>query len=300
MKHLESFYRGKRVLVTGGAGFIGSHLVERLVELGAHVTVLDNFSTGNLNNLRSVFSNLTILYTDVSSSYNALKATLNKDIVFHLAAFISVPQSIQQPALCNKINTQGTKNILDGCVQNKVPMVVYSSSSAVYGNKNNSCSEHDQPQPLTPYAKSKLAAEKLCADYALEHNLKTASLRYFNVYGDRQNPQGPYASVVAKFKQLLKEGKPLTIYGDGNQTRDFVHVSDVVEANLQIGALDQAQGEVFNIGSGKSITLFQLIEQLKQELAIDKSSVVFHAPRDGDILHSQANCSKYMRVIASR
>ncbi len=297
MKHLETFYRGKKVLVTGGAGFIGSHLVERLVQLGAQVTVLDNFSTGKLSNLRSVFSYLTILYADVSSAYNALKATLNKDIVFHLAAFISVPQSVQQPVLCNKINVDGTNNILEGCLQNKVPTVIYSSSSAVYGNRNKNCSELDVVEPLTPYAKSKLAAEALCLDYAKKYNVKTACLRYFNVYGDRQSPHGDYASVVAKFRKLLQEGKPLTIHGDGKQTRDFINVADVVEANLQIAALDQLQGDIFNIGSGKSMTLFGLIDQLKQELAIDKSSVVFDAPREGDILHSQANCSKYMNMV---
>ncbi len=298
MKNLEAFYQGKKVLVTGGAGFIGSHVVERLVELGSQVTVLDNFSTGTLNNLRSVLSRVTIRYADVSSAYSVFKATANQDVVFHFAAFISVPQSLQQPSVCNRVNTEGTKNVLDGCVQNNVKTMIFSSSAAVYGNKNGYCSEGDVPQPLSPYAKSKLDGETMCAEYAQKNGLNVVSLRYFNVYGDRQNPHGSYAAVVAKFKQLLLEGKPLTVYGDGKQTRDFVHVSNIVQANLQLAMFDQLKGDVFNIGSGKSITLLELIDQLKQELAIEKSAVVFDVPREGDIVQSQASCSKYFTAVA--
>lgn len=297
MKLLESFYRGKRVLVTGGAGFIGSHLVEQLVKLGAHVTVLDNLSTGNLNNLKSVFGYVSVICADIATQYSVLKATMHKDIVFHLASFISVAQSIQKPVICNAINVQGTRNVLEGCVQNNVATLVHASSSAVYGNKSNNCSEQDELDPLTPYAHSKVEAERLCFDYARQFGLKAASLRYFNVYGERQNPTGPYASVVAKFRRLLREGKPLPVYGDGMQTRDFVEVSKIVEANLRIATLDTLQGDVFNIGSGKSMTIFELIEQLKRELSIKESSVVFSAPRDGDILYSQANCTKYRSLI---
>ncbi|MFH0898728.1 MAG: NAD-dependent epimerase/dehydratase family protein [bacterium] len=301
MSEVETFYKDKKVLVTGGAGFIGSHLVEKLVKLGAHVTILDNFSTGNLNNLSPIITQINVLYADITSPYSCIKATTNKDIVFHLAAFISVPGSIENPDFCHKVNVEGTKNILQACVENKTQTLVLSSSAAVYGDKEDPCTENDLPNPTSPYGKSKVEGEKLCKEYAQTSALATACLRYFNVYGERQDPNGHYAAAAAKFKQNLLNKKPITIYGDGKQTRDFVHVSKVVQANLTIAHIAQQEnlkGEIFNVGTGKSINLFQLVEILEQELNTKTTEFTFLPSRSGDIPHSQANCEKYKRVLA--
>lgn len=294
MKALQKFYNNKKVLVTGGAGFIGSHLVEKLVELGARVTVLENPYSCSINNLKSVIHAINILYADVRSDYSCLKATTNQDIVFHIAALVSVAESMKNPDLCYAINTQGTKNILEGCRQNSVGMVVFSSSSAVYGNKTDPCVENDHLNPQSPYAISKMQGEALCKEYSDRYGMNTAILRYFNVYGQRQNPNGPYAAVVARFTQLLKEGMPLPVFGDGLQTRDFIHVSKVVEANLIMGMQTTMKGDIFNIGTGSSITLLELIEQLKKELNINAAEIHYLPAREGDIKHSHANCSKYL------
>ncbi|MFH1831884.1 MAG: NAD-dependent epimerase/dehydratase family protein [bacterium] len=297
MKHLEAFYKGKNILVTGGAGFIGSHIAQALVGLGARVTILDNFSAGNLSNLSSVFTYINLQYADITSAYSCLQAAKNKDIVFHLAAFTSVPGSIANPDLCTKINVLGTKNILEACKDRGVKTFIYSSSAAVYGNKTEDCTETDPTNPQSPYASSKVLGEKLCKEYSDAMIVSTACLRYFNVYGDRQNPNGSYAAAVAKFKHNLLNKKPITIYGDGTQTRDFVHVSDVVKANLNIAMLENMKGDIYNIGSGKSMNLLELIEKLELELNIKKTDITFESRRAGDIVHSNANCSKYKNLV---
>ncbi len=290
---LQRFYDKKQVLITGGAGFIGSHLAEKLVALGARVTVLDNFSSGNLTNLKSVVSSINLLYADIRSPYSCLKATTQQDIVFHLAAFISVPESMVHPETCMEVNAQGTSHILHAAAKNGVKKVVLSSSSAVYGNAKETCSEDDQPMPMSPYAESKLEAERLCKQFSEKTALATTCLRYFNVYGDRQNPMGSYAAVVAKFTHLLQARQPITIFGDGQQTRDFIPVAKVVEANLLVG-MDQAHSNtVFNIGSGQSISLLTLLGQLETKLAIKNQGIAFLPARQGDILHSQATCQKF-------
>ena len=296
---LKAFYAGKRILVTGGAGFIGSHVAQALVDLGARVTVLDNFSTGNINNLRAIFSSVTIHYADITSSYSTLKATENKDLVFHLAAFISVPQSVQNPAYCKKINIDGTKNVLRGSAHNGVSHLIFSSSSAVYGNTNAVCSEDSALMPTSPYAESKMIGEQLCKEYATTTNLATTCLRYFNVYGERQSPTSEYAGVVARFKMALLNNQPITIFGDGTQTRDFIEVSEVVRANLMLGCNTASKGEIYNIASGKSINLLQLIEKLEHELKTSRANTQFMPQREGDIQHSTAQCSKYLQALSS-
>ena len=258
-QQLQNFYRGKRVLITGGAGFIGSHLAEQLVALGAHVTILDNLSTGSKENLRLINKDVELIIGDIRDAVCVDRSTKNKNIVFHLAAFISVPLSMENPALCHDINIHGTKNVLQSCCTNRVATFVLSSSCAVYGSKNGICKEDDLPKPESPYAASKLADEQLCKQYSL--CLSTIGLRYFNVYGDRQNPQGHYAAVVAKFAHNLQHHLPLTIFGDGQQTRDFVHVSHIALANLIVGMQKKRKGEIFNIGTGKSFTLLSLVNR---------------------------------------
>jgi nucleoside-diphosphate-sugar epimerase len=299
MESLQKFYDKKRVLVTGGAGFIGSHLVEKLVSLGARVTIFDNFSAGSLANLKSVVHAINVIYADVRSPYSCLKATANQEIVFHLAAFISVPESFKDPQLCYNINIDGTNNMLTGCEKNSVKTFIYSSSSAVYGNKNSICSETDQLHPESPYAISKHKGELATKHYFQTYRLNTAILRYFNVYGQRQNPNGAYAAVVAKFTQQLLTKEPLTIFGDGKQTRDFIHVSKVVDANLMVAMHDALHGDVFNVGTGRSMNLLQLIDHLEKELKIQRTAVSFMPARQGDIEHSQANCEKYQKLCPS-
>ncbi len=294
---LQQFYEKKQVLVTGGAGFIGSHLVEKLVALGARVTVLDNFSSGNLTNLKAVVSAINLLYADIRSPYSCLKATTQQEVVFHLAAFVSVPESIVYPDVCKLVNTQGTYHLLDAAAKNGVKRLVLSSSSAVYGDANGTCSEDDLPTPMSPYAESKFEAEQLCKEFSEKTDLATTCLRYFNVFGDRQNPHGSYAAVVAKFTHLLQAGQPITIFGDGQQTRDFINVSKAVEANLLVG-MGQATGNaVFNIGSGQSISLLTLLGQLEDRLSIKNKGISFLPARQGDILHSQAQCQKFTSFV---
>jgi len=289
---LENFYKGKKVLVTGGAGFIGSHIVEKLVELGAKVTILDNFSTGKINNLYKVIADITVFYSDICASSSTLRATAGQEIVFHLAALASVPQSIQNPKQCHKVNVEGTQNLLDCCHKNNIKTFIFSSSSAVYGNKNGLCQEDSPTAPQSPYAESKLQGENLCKKYA-ELGMNTASLRYFNVYGERQNPNGYYAAVVAKFKHNLLNNLPITIFGDGHQTRDFIDVNLVANANLEMGTLTGLKGEAINIASGKSINLLELVIQLENELNVKSTEIKFEPARQGDVMFSQASCEKF-------
>lgn len=297
MMELQNFYKDKQVLVTGGAGFIGSHLVEKLVELGARVTVFDNFSTGSLNNLRAVLPFITVSFGDVRSAYSIQRATQHKDIVFHLAAFISVPLSIEQPELCHATNVLGTRNVLEGCKENNVVTFIFASSCAVYGNTNTANFEDDPVNPTTPYAHSKVKGEALCKEYAQQYNISTATLRYFNVYGDRQRTNGEYAAVVAKFKENLLNRKPITIFGTGKQTRDFVAVGDVVLANLKVAMLPELRGEIFNIGSGKSTNLLDLLAQLEKDLNIQRAGITFAPARSDDIFYSCASCEKYKNKV---
>jgi nucleoside-diphosphate-sugar epimerase len=299
MEELQRFYAGKRILVTGGAGFIGSHLVEKLVALGARVTILDNFTTGSLSNLKTVVHAINIMYADVRSTYSCLKATLNQDLVFHLAALISVPESVSNPDLCYRINIDGTHNMLNACKKNLVPTFVYASSSAVYGAKNSLCAETDEPNPQSPYAVSKYRGEQLCRQYTRDYGINTVILRYFNVFGERQNPNGPYAAVRAKFIHLLRTNQPLTIYGDGTQTRDFINVAQVVEANVVVGMQSMLCGEIFNVASGASINLLELIAQLESELGIRHTSLIFQPTRPGDVEHSKAKIEKLHQLLTT-
>ncbi len=297
MKSVKEFYKDKRILITGGAGFIGSHIAEELIKNKAKVTVLDNFSTGNINNLKKTFPQINIIYGDIANSFTCFSATKNIDTVFHLAALASVKQSIQYPKICDEININGTKNLLEECRKNKVKTFIFSSSAAVYGNKNEQCNENDKLNPLSPYAKSKIEGEQLCKRYSDDYKINTACLRYFNVYGERQDPNGEYAAVVAKFMNNLKNNKPITIFGDGKQTRDFIHVSKVVQANLKIAMQDSLNGEKINIATGKSIDLLELLNNLEKETLNKRVDLLFKPARKGDILHSIANCTKYTKLI---
>ncbi len=296
---LKKFFKDLPVLVTGGAGFIGSHVVEKLVELGAIVTVLDDLSSGSLDNLERVREVVTLEIGSITDFETCLKATRGKAVVFHLAAFISVPDSLQNPRRCYDVNVNGTLNLLEACRQNGVERFALSSSAAVYGSGHEICSEDAATKPESPYGASKLMDEILCQQYARNFGMKTICLRYFNVFGDRQNPNGAYAAVVAKFKHQMRNNLPVTIFGDGLQTRDFIHVTQVAEANLTLAMLEDESmtGEPYNIGTGKTVNLLELFDQLKKEFPAYHEPLVFAPARPGDIKYSKADCHKYYETI---
>jgi nucleoside-diphosphate-sugar epimerase len=294
-------YNGLRVLITGGCGFIGSHLAHRLVELGAHVTILDDLSSGTLANIEAISHKVTVITKSITDYQACLEATKNIAVVFHLAAFISVPQSLENPTLCADININGTANMLEAARINNVERFVFSSSAAVYGRHEGVCVESMACHPESPYGYSKLIGELLCQQYAKNFSLNTVCLRYFNVYGERQNPHGQYAAVRATFKHRMLHNLPITIFGDGLQTRDFVPVEKVVDANLQLAMLDPhlMRGAAFNIATGHSISLLDLIDALRLEFPYYNAAISFAASRPGDVQHSAADCRKYMHAIAT-
>jgi len=300
MKDLHQFYKNKNVLVTGGAGFIGSHIAQSLCSFGACVTILDDFSSGSLDNLKDFCKEFTLFASDITSFKACMKATKKQSIVFHTAAFVSVPESVKNPALCEKINVEGTQNLLEACRANGVEKFVFSSSAAVYGERKDRCKEADTPNPQSPYANSKLAGEKLCKQYSEEHGIETACLRYFNVYGERQPLKNSYSGVVAQFKNSLLKQRPIVVYGDGKQRRDFISVTKVARANLAVAMLSKLNGEIFNVATGESITMLELVGKLEKETGKKRTGIEFKPARSGDIFYSSANCQKYNRFFAEK
>lgn len=298
---LAEFYKNKPVLVTGGCGFIGSHIAQKLVELGARVTIIDDLSTGSLNNIQNINNNITFLQKSIVDFDACLQATENNEIIFHLAAFISVPQSMQDPTACHRTNIDGTFNLLEAARRNQCRRFVLSSSAAVYGPNLNVCTETTPCAPTSPYGLSKLIGELYCKEFTQNFNIETVMLRYFNVYGPRQNPNGAYTAVVAKFTDLMKQNKPVTIFGDGTQTRDFIPVEKVAKANLLLGMapIEKVNGEVFNIATGNSMNLLELVDQLKKDYPGYNQEIIFKPARAGDIKHSRADCTKFTALCAT-
>ncbi len=296
---LKVFYQATPVLVTGGCGFIGSHLTELLVAYGARVTVLDDLSTGFEKNIAPIQNKITFINGSITDHATCLKATEGQKIIFHLAAATSVPDSIERPEHCHRINIDGTFNILNAARLNNVERFILSSSSAVYGQTEGISTESDPCNPLSPYGFSKLIDEYLCQQFSTNYGILVAMLRYFNVYGPRQNPDAAYAAVVAKFSALMEADEPLTIFGDGTQTRDFVHVSQVATANLITGMMLSAKttGQAFNVASGKSINLFELIDLLKKDYPQYSGSIIFKPTRQGDVAHTAAQCAKFKETF---
>ncbi|MEW6094025.1 MAG: SDR family oxidoreductase [Chloroflexota bacterium] len=274
-----------RVLVTGGAGFIGSHLVEELLQRGDSVRVLDNFSTGRRENLESFQGDLGIIEADLRDAEQVKQAVKGVDLVFHLAAFISVPESMQDPETCFSVNVGGTVGLLEASRRAGVRKVVLASSTAVYGDTDVFPTTEDTPlHPLSPYAVSKQVNELYTRLYSRTFGLPVIALRFFNVYGPRQRPDSDYAAAIPIFVNRLVSGQPIDIYGDGKQSRDFVYVKDVVRANL-LAAESEAAGEAYNVCSGKETTLLDLLEELS-EVSPCQPEVRFEAPRPGDIYRS--------------
>jgi len=296
-------YKNIPVLITGGCGFIGSHLAHKLVSLGAQVTVLDNLSTGTLENIQDIKHQITFIQDTIINPQACIRAAKNKKIIFHLAASISVPESIINPTECYATNITGTINVLEAARINAVDRFIFSSSAAVYGNYEGACHENLPCDPQSPYGYSKQIGELLCSQYTRNYALNTTCLRYFNVYGTRQNYTSPYAGVVAKFRHNIQHNLPIHLFGDGLQTRDFVPVETVVDANLKLALRDQQRDQqqvteqIFNIATGTSTTLLSLIENLKKESPGYTGAIIFNPKRPGDVTHSYANCAKYQQLI---
>ena len=273
-----------KFLVTGGAGFIGSHLVRRLSARGA-VSVLDDLSSGKVENLAGV--DCTLFQGSILDTSPLTKACAGVTHVFHLAALVSVPESVSHPARCHEINVEGTRRVLAAAAQAGAKRFVLASSCAVYGDEPTMPKTETSPTaPASPYAESKLAGEKLCA----QAPLPCVALRFFNVYGPRQDPRGPYAAAVPRFLEAARAGNPLTIFGDGHQTRDFVYVEDITAA-LEHAALTPDMTGSFNVASGQSVSVLHLAELILSFTGL--RSKIQHAPaRPGDILHSSASIEK--------
>ena len=278
-------------LVTGGAGFIGSHIVKELVRQGQSVRVLDNLSGGKLENLAPVKDKIHFIQGDICDFSDVLDACGAVDYVLHHAALISVAESMEKPQETGEINVQGTINVLEAARQSGVKRVVFASSAAVYGTRPELPYKETTPIDCqSPYAWSKQAGAELCQLYTKAYGLEAVALRYFNVYGTGQNPNSAYAAVIAKFMQLAAENKPLGIDWDGLQSRDFVNVADVVQANL-LAAQKGVAGEIYNVASGRTHTLLELADTI-EKVSGRKLERISRPKRAGDVHESSADISK--------
>jgi UDP-glucose 4-epimerase len=281
-----------KFLVTGGAGFIGGHIVETLVERGDFVRVLDNFSSGRMENLAAVIKKIELIKADVCSYNACLKATRGIDFVLHQAALRSVPKSMIMPHEYNAVNIGGTLNMLEASLENRVKRFIFASSSSVYGETDRFPQKEDSyPLPISPYALTKLAGEHYCRIFAYQYGLSTVSLRYFNVFGERQSLDDEYAVVIPKFVTCMLKDKNPPIFGTGKQSRDFTYVDNVVKANI-LAAQKQglSAGLVFNIASGRDYTILQLAAILNR-LMNKKLRPKFLKPRPGDVFRTLADLS---------
>lgn len=281
-----------KFLVTGGAGFIGSNIVEELLKRGHNVQTVDNFSTGKLENIQPFLDEIEFLKGDLSDIKIARKAVKGVNFILHQAAIPSVPRSVKDPLKSNNANITATLNLLWAALKAGVKRFVYASSSSVYGDTPTlPKKESIPPNPLSPYAVSKLTGEYYCKVFYKIYGLETVSLRYFNVFGPCQDPRSQYAAVIPKFINLMLRGKQVLIYGDGEQSRDFTYVKNVVEVNLLAVEAKNVGGEVFNIAYGERINLNELVEKINNILGTDIKPR-YAKPRSGDIKHSLADISK--------
>lgn len=286
-----------KILVTGGAGFIGSHIVAALVADGNAVVVLDNLSTGHESNLAEQRDRIQLVVGDLRDAAAVGRAAQGCDYVFHEAALASVPRSVKDPLATNDVNVTGTLNVLEAARAAGVRRVIYAGSSSAYGNVEVS-PKHEglTPQPMSPYAVSKLAGEHYCHAFSAVYGLETLSIRYFNVFGPRQDPDSPYAAVLPLFVRELLAGRAPLIDGDGKQTRDFTYVDNVVAGNLKAMAAAKTAGETVNVACGGSYSVRYLFEQIRAQLGVE-CTPVFGPRRAGDVDHSQADISRAQALI---
>ena len=284
-------------LITGGAGFIGSNLVEELLGRGERVRVLDNFSTGFRKNIEQWQSSIEIVEGDIREYDVVLKAMQGVDCVLHQAALPSVPRSIQDPIASNASNVTGTLNVLQAVREAGVKRAVFASSSSVYGDTPVLPKQEDMPaNPLSPYAVSKLAGESYFSVFGRVYGIQTVALRYFNVFGPRQNPDSQYSAVIPKFIKAMLAGKRPVIYGDGTQSRDFTFVANVVEANIRAATRDIPPGSVMNCACHGQVTLNELVARLNAILGTSIEPE-YAEPRPGDIKHSFADIERMKRLL---
>jgi nucleoside-diphosphate-sugar epimerase len=284
-------------LVTGGAGFIGSHMVRTLLERGERVRILDNFATGKREHLMPLAGRIEVIEGDVRYLNNVQEAVAGADYVIHLAALPSVARSVRTPIESNDVNVVGTLNLLVAARDAGVQRVVYSASSSAYGNSATLPKEETMPSdPLSPYAVNKLTGELYCRTFTRVYGLETVSLRYFNVFGPRQDPTSQYSAVIPRFIQAALVGQPPVIYGDGEQSRDFSYVQNAVEASLLACTAPGVAGETINVGCGHRVTLNELVRMIAR-LTGRTIEPVYEAPRAGDVRHSLAAIEKAGRLL---
>ena len=287
----------KKVLVTGGAGFIGSHIVERLLICGYDVRVLDNFSSGSIRNLKKARSSIELIRGDIRSPKRCLQATRGIDYLLHQAALRSVPKSMLNPREYNQVNIQGTLNLLEAARINRIKSFVFASSSSVYGEvKQFPEKESSIPAPISPYALTKLAGEHYCRIFSCHYGLPTVSLRYFNVFGPRQSLDDEYSVVIPKFITCMLANKRPPIYGNGKQSRDFTYVANVVEANLLAMRRLGITGEVFNVAGGKDYTILKLVDILNSLTGRDLRAQ-FLPKRSGDVFRTRADLASIRKKL---
>lgn len=286
------------VLVTGGAGFIGSHIAQALVGRGARVRVVDNLLTGHLENLKEISDKIDFLQGDLADESTARKAVEDVELIFHEAALPSVPRSVANPRETHLACVESTFNLLLAAKEKGVKRLVYAASSSAYGDQPTlPKSEEMRPAPLSPYAAAKLTGEYYCQVFARSYNLETICLRYFNVFGPRQDPSSPYSGVISRFIDLLVKGERPVIYGDGEQSRDFTYISNAVDANMSAGETTRGLGQVINIANGERVTINQVLELLKEITGHTDVEPEYKESRPGDILHSLADISRARELL---
>ena len=283
---------GVSALVTGGGGFIGSHLVDRLIHDGYQVRVLDNFATGRRENLADMLDDVELIEGDIQSYERVHTAVRGCELVFHQAALPSVPRSIQDPLTSNATNVAGTLNVLLAARDEGVRRVVFASSSSIYGATQELPKREGMASaPVSPYAVAKLAAENYCRAFSHVYGLETVALRYFNVFGPRQDPSSEYAAVIPRFIEALLAGERPIVYGDGEQSRDFTYINNVVEANILAAEATDVTGETYNVACGDRISLNHLLAELRSLIG-SEIEAVHEKARPGDVPHSLADITR--------
>ena len=295
---ISDYFAGRAVCVTGGAGFIGSHLVEALVGHGANVRVLDDLSTGREENLSAVADRVELVRGSILEQDARQQAVEGVDIVYHLAALTSVPKSVLEPEHYMQVNAMGTLAVLEAARLAQAKRVIFAASSSAYGAQGGQYKQETvRPDPQSPYGVAKCTGEQLLIAYSHCYDMHTVSLRYFNIFGSRQRPDSPYAAVLPLFAQALLSGKKPIVYGDGTQTRDFTHVSNAVHANLLAGSYpEDLRGEIINVACGVGFSVNHLLNSVAEFLGVEPVCE-FQPPRVGEVLHSQADVTYAQKVL---
>src|SRR6266568_571573 len=285
-------------LVTGGAGFIGSHIAAALVGQGARVRIIDDLSTGHRENIGEIGGEVDFVQASLCDGKKLVSALENVELVFHEAAIPSVPRSVEKPVETHEASVNATFSLLLAARERRVRRVIYAASSSAYGDQPQSPKREDmRPDPLSPYAVAKLVGEYYCQVFNRVYGLETVSLRYFNVFGPRQDPSSQYSGVISRFISALLSGERPVIYGDGEQSRDFTYIDNVVEANLRAAKTEKGIGQIINIANGERVTLNQLLDELKRLTGKGDVAADYQPTRSGDVRHSLADISRARELL---